>query len=860
MNSTFPGLAACTIVSKNYLPFARTLARSFAEHHPGSPFFVLLVDRIEGAFDPAAEPFEVIEVETLGNIPDFPAFAFKYTILELNTAVKPFFLARLLERAGIEKLIYLDPDILLFRPLDELSRLLDEHSVVLTPHLTDPIDDDLHPSELSILQSGAYNLGFVALTRSAEVTRLLAWWQERMVEHCVVAIERGLFVDQKWLDLAPGLFEGVFILRSPAYNVAYWNLHKRRVTLDPEPQVNGVPMVFFHFSGFDPMNLSRVSKHQNRFTLGELPDVRALFQRYRDLLLGNGFLGTRAWPYAFGRFDNGVAIPDLARSLFFSLAQGRRRFREPFAAGEKSFFAWARGPAWQVEAGEPSLSRLLEHLYRSRPDLRVAFPAIPGSDLRRFAIWLAEGGAGEYGLEETFLEPLANLVPKQASPVEAAASQARRLVRRASSSDLARQAKFHLKRLLGEQRAKALKHWLRPGPADGGGEAQAGLRDPLLALSLSRFGVNFTGYLTTESGMGEGGRGIARALAHAGIPHGLHNLELGVASRRQDVSFSGFSTVADYDVNLFYVNADQAAVVYEHLGAEHFRGKYNIGFWSWELAELPERFYPSFAYFHEVWTVSTFCLDAISAVSPVPVRRVNPPVEVPPPGPVDRARFGLPADRFVFLFVFDYLSYLERKNPFGVIEAFRRAFRADDPVTLVLKTVNAEWNREGAERLARAAEGLPVVFFDDYLSKSEVRDLMTAADAYVSLHRSEGYGLTMAEAMALGKPVVATAYSGNLDFMAPTNSLPVGYRLIEITEDAGPYARGASWADPDLDHAAQLMRRLLDEPELARAIGEEARRSIATDHSIAATAATLRRRLGRVAERVEGPGADPFAE
>ena len=165
-------LAGCTIVAKNYLPFARTLARSFREHHPDSPFFVLLADRVDGAFDPAAEPFEVIEAERLPNLPDFPVFAFQYGLLEINTAVKPFFLEHLFARRGVERVVYLDPDIRLFAPLAALPPLLDRHSIVLTPHLTAPIDDDYQPSETSILQAGAYNLGFLALARGESTDRL----------------------------------------------------------------------------------------------------------------------------------------------------------------------------------------------------------------------------------------------------------------------------------------------------------------------------------------------------------------------------------------------------------------------------------------------------------------------------------------------------------------------------------------------------------------------------------------------------------------------------------------------------------------------------------------------------------------
>jgi glycosyltransferase involved in cell wall biosynthesis len=847
---------ACTIVSKNYLPFARVWARSLAAQHPEAQLFVLLVDRVDGRFDPAAEPFELVEVEALGNVPDFQAFAFKYTVLELNTAVKPFFLEHLFARTGTRKLIYFDPDILVFQPLTELLALLDQHAYVLTPHLTAPIEDDRHPSELAILQSGSYNLGFVALSRCEAVDHLVRWWQERMTEHCVVDLERGLFVDQKWMDLAPGLFAGAFVLRRPGYNMAYWNLHERRLAGEATaPTVNGEPLVFFHYSGFDPRNLSRISKHQNRFTLGDLPELKALFQLYRDRLLEAGFQEARGWPYAFAQLDNGVAIPDAARALFYSLFEGRRRFGDPFAtAAEGSFWAWLRGPAKASEPGQAYLSRLLDHLWRERVDLLQAFPDAAGRDLPRFADWLWEGGAREHGLDEVFLEPLAPLAARPAAAPAAAAAQVRRTARQLWTSDLARQAKFHAKRLLGEERTKALKRRLLGGAPGEPPEVEGAQAH----FAISRFGVNVTGYLTTESGVGEAGRTVVRTLRHAGIPVSLQNLELGVVSRREDRSFEGFSAAADYDLNLFFVNADQAGVVYEHLGRERFRGKFNIGFWNWELAEFPAAWYPSFRYFHEIWTGTRFSQGAIATASSVPVVRIPYPVEVDAALAPDRARFGLDPDAFVFLFAFDFLSYLERKNPFATLAAFQRAFRPDEKAVLVLKTVNADWNQEGAAHMREAARGWPVVFVDEYLSKREVAQLMATADCYVSLHRGEGFGLTLAEAMALGKPVVATGYSGNLDFMTPTNSLPVGYRLVEITEGAGPYAQGFRWADPDVEHAAELMRRLYEDRALAARIGEQARATMRAEYGLDAAAAVVRQRLGRILELVNGPKGERF--
>jgi glycosyltransferase involved in cell wall biosynthesis len=192
------------------------------------------------------------------------------------------------------------------------------------------------------------------------------------------------------------------------------------------------------------------------------------------------------------------------------------------------------------------------------------------------------------------------------------------------------------------------------------------------------------------------------------------------------------------------------------------------------------------------------------------------------------------------------------------VAAFRRAFAPGDGAVLVVKTINSEFDREGAARLAAAVEGLPVVVVDRYLGREEVHGLVSLCDAYVSLHRSEGFGLTLAEAMLLGKPVVATAYSGNRDFMRPGNSFPVRYRLVPIGEDHGPYRRGWLWAEPDVDHAAEQLRAVFADPEGARRVGERGRETVRLELSHAAVGRQLRRRLGRILEQVNGPAGEHF--
>jgi glycosyltransferase involved in cell wall biosynthesis len=858
-------LVACTIVSKNYLPFARVLARSFLRHHPGSRFVVCLVDRIDGAFDPAGEPFEVVEAETLP-IEDFTDFCFKYTILELNTAVKPAFLRRLFERPdAAPKLVYFDPDIVVYRRLDELSALLDRHAVVLTPHLDRPIEDDLLPGEVQILQSGSYNLGFLALSGAERSLPLLEWWHRRVYDRCVVDVPKGLFVDQKWMDLVPGLHDGVHVLRDPGYNVAYWNLHGRNVegSLD-DPRCNGRPLVFFHFSGVDPEALGRVSKHQNRFTLGDVGGARALYEDYRDRLLAAGYRETRAWPYAWAAFDNGVAIPDVARSFYHSLGRSRRRFGDPFRIGPGSFFEWLNAP---VKPGA-ALSHLLHHIYRSRDDLLLGFPDPLGRDAGRFVDWLVEGGRRDYRLDPVFMEPVAGVAPPAGAaagepPRRASmASGARGLARRLYRSDTARALKHRVKRTLGETRAQAIKRRLRPQAPSDDRPGRGVIADRVDDLAVVRLGVNLCGYFTAESGMGQGVRGIARAFERAGIPSTLANLELGVASRTGDRSFQDFADTFEHDVNLFFVNADQVPHVAEHLGHEKFRRKVNVGFWLWELERFPERWLSSFEPFHEIWTPSSFCAGAIGSVAPIPVRRVPLAVEPRPPQPQAlsalRRRLEIDDERFTFLFTFDYLSYPERKNPAGLIRAFRRAFRPDEPVRLLLKTINREQDPGAAEALRSAAGDWPVTFFDRYLAREEVDLLAAAADCYVSLHRSEGFGLTLAEAMAAGTPVVATDYAASVDFLGVGEGYPVRYRLVELERDHGPYPAGAVWAEPDEEHAAEQMRRVYERREEAAAMARRGRERVARELGLDAVARVLRERMRTLVRRVNGPRGESF--
>jgi glycosyltransferase involved in cell wall biosynthesis len=345
-------------------------------------------------------------------------------------------------------------------------------------------------------------------------------------------------------------------------------------------------------------------------------------------------------------------------------------------------------------------------------------------------------------------------------------------------------------------------------------------------LTILPSGINLAGFVHSVYGIGESSRAIWRAIQGSGLPCVLIAVRSQVHSNA-DASFTASGGDNPYRVNLMTFSFDYSRRFYRDMGPRFFAGRHNIALWYWEQERFPVRWHSSFDYYDEIWVVSNFTQRAIASVSPIPVHKITYPFYLDETEAIrDRSRFGLREDDYVFLFNFDFFSTTHRKNPGAVIEAFRTAFSAHENATLVLKSINHQADAVGRARLTEQAGDAKVLFLDAHIRASEMNALFGSSDCYVSLHRSEGLGLGMLQAMYLGKPVIATGYSGNLEFMNSDNSLLVRWSPAELAEDSGPYERGTCWAEPDVKHAAALMRFVYENRDESRDLGGRAAASV----------------------------------
>ncbi len=383
---------ACTIIARNYLAQARVLAASFAHHHGGERCVVLLLDDLNETIGPD-EPFDVVRPSDVMPTKEFARMATMYTVVELATAMKPFLLAWLLGQ-GATSVAYFDPDIRVFTSLPEVFEAAEEAGVALTPHALEPLPRGgvtTQPEDV-ILDVGVFNLGFIAVGSG---TPALAWWADHLARECVIDPRHGRFVDQRWVDLFIGYFAPA-VLRDPGMNVAWWNLATRHVTTDDDGyRVDGVPLRFFHFSGYDPDMPWLVSRHQGplpRVLMAGQPALQRITQEYGAALHEAGHSDWSVMPYALGATPAGVVLTAHMRTLYRDalLASEREEGDEPpnpFADGDVAFAAWLAAADPDASGSHPA-GRYGHRLWTDSVALRERFPDVHGADAGGFAEWL----------------------------------------------------------------------------------------------------------------------------------------------------------------------------------------------------------------------------------------------------------------------------------------------------------------------------------------------------------------------------------------------------------------------------------------------------------------------------------------
>jgi glycosyltransferase involved in cell wall biosynthesis len=792
------GVDACTIVSRRELARVRVLAATLHEHRPDARLTVLLLDG-----DPASVG-ELAHVRLLGleEVAGERAglLATANPPGALAAAVLPRLVLHLLD-GGAEALVCLGAGARVLGPLRELTELAGEHEIVLVSRsVADPAGatGDAPASFAADRSHGAFSRELLALRDGPATRSLLAAWPSYFAD---AGGDDGAAAVSGWLDRVPAIAADVGLLRHPGYGLDPWSLASRRIDGAEgelrdggELQVDGQAARVLDLGELDPEDPPGLFDGDGRVRLSAAPTLERLVMRQIDDLRAAGWeQDVAVYDVPYARLDDGLRpTPTIRALLIEAIVEGKVAHSPLTAQGRAELYEYLSES--DGRGREVGLTRLHMAIWEARADLRLGYPHIDGPDGAGLAGWLCLHGAEQEGLVPALLPPIPELAYRDANP--------------------------HVN------------------------------EDP------PRWGVNVAGFFTAELGVGEAARLLISGLDAAGIPALPIQGHLAPPSRQGEEFAYARIDEAAYPVNILCINGDGVPLFAREAGRSFFEGRYTIALWWWEVGEPPADWSQAYEFLDEIWVASQHIYDAIAPTSPVPVVRMTLPVLPPKVAERTRAELGLPKEGFLFMYVHDYHSVAARKNPLGLIEAFRRAFPPGSGAKLVIKSINAETRPQEHERIVLAARGHEdIALLDAYVSGAEKNAMIAACDCYVSLHRSEGFGLTVAEAMLLGKPVIATRYGGTMEFMNDENSYLVRWEPAAVGEGAYPYPPAGIWAEPDLDHAAELMRHVFEQRGEARERGRIARRELLEHHSPAVAGEAMRRRLALIHERLYEKGA-----
>jgi glycosyltransferase involved in cell wall biosynthesis len=783
--------AVVSIIATNYLPQAKVLFKSIVATNPGLDMYLLVLDPQAGSSALRIDDVVIVSPDFMEIDAVFSKMRLIYGVVELATAVKPFILKKILS-LGHSSVIYLDPDILVCGSLDHLFQKASASGIVLTPHSFTPYPrDGRSPGELDIMRAGIYNLGFIGVGAGSE--SFLDWWGTRLENRCLIDLNQGLFTDQKWIDWVPALFAPA-VDKNPGVNVAYWNLHDRKIALSeplaPDTDagkfavqlgrnvlVNGTQLVFLHFSGYSPSQPDSISKyhiHNSRVELKDHPDLRSIFKGYGALLRrsqgsgGRNQKTTEQWIVS-GK-DLGPSIRPFLREAFDKLGEGDLPFPDPRA--DKQVFV-----KWFLAHQKPSEIKVFLKLFRSitAHGLRIT--------LRKSSIAISNRLRKKFGL---------NLNSLRVSPAQ-------------------------------------------PSTLRSPGKSSAQTSTTLVRYEENNFSIGVVG------------QRIQSVLENLHVERTIVNISRGGRGSSTVSSLPGQKT--SVPINLLAVNADQTPEVLSSMSGHLNPEGRTVGYWFWEINALPKSiFNPASDAVDEVWVATKFVANAFS-------KRLDVPVFVVPLPLFDERRHGphcgniwnRSEEPFVVLAMGDLDSIPARKNLLGSLLAYIRAFPIERDTRLDLKVSGSQSSARGAAAMSSLRKMIgdraDIRIIDAPLDQASLDTLFLQSHVFLSLHRAEGLGMNISDAVSFGVPVVYTDFGGCTDFLAPENSFPVRYRRKHIGRGNAPYPPLAWWAEPDYAGATRYLKYCYSNYPIAREKAAQARRLILKNYSLTAVSEVWAERL-----------------
>jgi hypothetical protein len=820
-------ICAFTICSNNYLKYAKVVGDSFKQYHQDIDFFIIVVDDKLSREAENKLGHKVIYFSDLSFDGKLDMAAI-YSIMELNTAVKPFVIKELF-KSKYKFVIYTDPDIKSYSRYSEVISAGKIFDVVLTPHLRTPYEDDKKPSMLDIMRSGVFNLGFGGFRDTKDTNVFLDFWCNELRTNCRVDLQNGYFVDQKFCDFIPTFVENHCVIYNENYNTAYWNLHEREVSLSSNQYfVNDKEMRFFHFSGLELDNIKNLSKHQNRHRLKSDSALYKLCKQYKsDVEKADTYLSLSAdeSQYKYSSFSNGYLFTDAHRSairLFgFSVESDNNLniiFNYDYFYTKKLIEINDFGLHLSIEI-EP----ILIGIWFLREDIRKTFDICADAGQESLRKWFLESGQFEYKLDENV--PIKTNSLEEYSPYKESGAPKKISFNKIKFTLIEEFRGSIFSRIL----PGSVKKYLLFGRREITIDKQK--KKTNLQIIVNNFKlrqqkdfsceiakVQYIGYFEAPTGLGNAANSFSKLLeknnslvsrinvsTHYNYDHDLKNIE---EDHNNDTA----------NINFFHINADQLPMVYAVNKPRIDESIRNIGYFAWELPRFPNQWVESFDLLDDIFVPSKFIADSIqrsTKIKPKILPHFIPEDGIPDFHSLDliKREINYLVDDFIVCIVFDLESYHERKNCIGALEACINAYAGDKKykrVKVVIKLHGTRGKNYLLSRIDQYKRKMRIEIIDKTLSNNEMFALRKLTDVYLSLHRSEGFGMNLAENMLSGNIVIATNYSGNLDFMNSENSFLVDCNLVSVDKGAYPYHEGQWWADPITESAVNALRESYD--------------------------------------------------